>query len=96
MPSTERPVVKIAPNNQVFDLPVIVGIEEGLFARAGLDVSCDRLKWYVRQREAWLAKHETAEEGEVDAARHLQERVEVGDRRKAAQPTGQTGAAAAA
>jgi NitT/TauT family transport system substrate-binding protein len=39
MPSTERPVVKIAPNNQVFDLPVIVGIEEGLFAKAGLDVS---------------------------------------------------------
>lgn len=35
----QRPVVKIAPNNPVFDLPVIVGIEEGLFARAGLDVS---------------------------------------------------------
>jgi ABC-type nitrate/sulfonate/bicarbonate transport system substrate-binding protein len=34
-----RPIVKIAPNNQVFDLPVIVGIEEGLFAKAGLDVS---------------------------------------------------------
>jgi NitT/TauT family transport system substrate-binding protein len=32
------PVVRIAPNNQVFDLPVIVGIEEGLFERAGLDV----------------------------------------------------------
>src|SRR5712671_3247306 len=31
--------VKIAPNNPVFDLPVIVGIEEGLFAQAGLDVS---------------------------------------------------------
>jgi NitT/TauT family transport system substrate-binding protein len=38
MPATERPIVKIAPNNQVFDLPVIVGIEEGLFAKAGLDV----------------------------------------------------------
>src|SRR5580693_554461 len=35
----ERPVVKIAPNNPVFDLPVIVGIEEKLFAKAGLDVS---------------------------------------------------------
>ena len=33
-----RPVIRIAPNNQVFDLPVIVGIEEGLFERAGLDV----------------------------------------------------------
>jgi NitT/TauT family transport system substrate-binding protein len=31
--------VRIAPNNPVFDLPVIVGIEEGLFTRAGLDVS---------------------------------------------------------
>ena len=29
----------VAPNNPVFDLPVIVGIEEGLFAEAGLDVS---------------------------------------------------------
>src|SRR6478735_563060 len=34
-----RPVIRIAPNNQVFDLPVIVGISEGLFERAGLDVS---------------------------------------------------------
>src|SRR5580698_10177866 len=37
-PTPEQPVVKIAPNNPVFDLPVIVGIEEGLFATAGLDV----------------------------------------------------------
>src|SRR5687767_14208551 len=34
-----RPVIRIAPNNQVFDLPVIVAIEEGLFAQAGLDVA---------------------------------------------------------
>ena len=39
MASTPRPAVKVAPNNPVFDLPVIVGIEEGLFARAGIDVS---------------------------------------------------------
>ena len=32
-------MVRIAPNNPVFDLPVIVGIEEGLFAKAGFDVS---------------------------------------------------------
>jgi NitT/TauT family transport system substrate-binding protein len=32
-------VMRIAPNNPVFDLPVIVGIEEGLFAEAGLDVA---------------------------------------------------------
>src|SRR5216684_3660716 len=39
MASATRPVVRIAPNNPVFDLPVIVGIEEGLFENAGLDVS---------------------------------------------------------
>jgi len=38
MPAQELPAVRIAPNNPVFDLPVIVGIEEGLFAAAGLDV----------------------------------------------------------
>ncbi len=32
-------VVRIAPNNPVFDLPVLVGIEEGLFQKAGLDVA---------------------------------------------------------
>ena len=36
---SQMPVIRIAPNNPVFDLPVIVGIEEGTFARAGLDVS---------------------------------------------------------
>jgi len=35
----DKPAVRIAPNNPVFDLPVIVGIEEGLFAAAGLDVA---------------------------------------------------------
>jgi NitT/TauT family transport system substrate-binding protein len=39
MTSVTKPVVRIAPNNPVFDLPVIVGIEEGLFEKAGLDVS---------------------------------------------------------
>ena len=34
-----KPVIRIAPNNQVFDLPVIVAIEEGLFEAAGLDVA---------------------------------------------------------
>jgi NitT/TauT family transport system substrate-binding protein len=38
-PEQHRTAVSIAPNNPVFDLPVIVGIEEGLFAKAGLDVS---------------------------------------------------------
>ena len=39
MPSQAKPVVRIAPTNPVFDLPVIVGIEEGLFEQAGLDVA---------------------------------------------------------
>jgi NitT/TauT family transport system substrate-binding protein len=34
-----KPVVRIAPNNPVFDLPVLVAIAEGLFDRAGLEVS---------------------------------------------------------
>jgi NitT/TauT family transport system substrate-binding protein len=39
MPSTqEKPLIRVAPNNPVFDLPVIVAIEEGLFEAAGLDV----------------------------------------------------------
>src|SRR5215813_5676381 len=38
MSNETKPVVRIAPNNQVFDLPVIVAIEEGLFDAAGLDV----------------------------------------------------------
>lgn len=36
---SENNIIRIAPNNPVFDLPVIVGIEEGLFAEAGLNVS---------------------------------------------------------
>src|SRR5262245_7973862 len=36
--SETKPLVKIAPNNPVFDLPVLVGIQEGLFLAAGLDV----------------------------------------------------------
>jgi NitT/TauT family transport system substrate-binding protein len=35
----DKPAIRVAPNNPVFDLPVIVAIEEGLFAQAGLDVS---------------------------------------------------------
>jgi len=39
MTSAARTTVKIAPNNPVFDLPVIVATEEGLFVKVGLDVS---------------------------------------------------------
>jgi ABC-type nitrate/sulfonate/bicarbonate transport system substrate-binding protein len=33
-----RSVVRISPNPPVFDLPVLVALEEGLFDKAGLDV----------------------------------------------------------
>ena len=36
--SESKPLVKIAPNNPVFDLPVLVGIEEKLFEKHGLNV----------------------------------------------------------
>src|SRR6202140_5739373 len=36
--SESKPLVKIAPNNPVFDLPVLVGIEEKLFVKHGLNV----------------------------------------------------------
>ena len=36
---TDSAKVRIAPNNPVFDLPVIVAIEEELFQKAGLDVA---------------------------------------------------------
>jgi NitT/TauT family transport system substrate-binding protein len=36
--SDTTPSIRIAPNNPIFDLPMLVAIEEGLFERAGLDV----------------------------------------------------------
>ena len=35
MSNQNKPVVRIAPNNQVFDLPVIVAIEEAYAAEMG-------------------------------------------------------------
>src|SRR5260370_40065347 len=50
-----RPTVKIAPNNPVFDLPVLVAIEERLFERAGLDV---RMSARYEDREKTLTERE--------------------------------------
>src|SRR6202045_1819775 len=50
-----KPVVKIAPNNPVFDLPVLVAIEEGLFEKAGLDV---RMSARYADREKTLTERE--------------------------------------
>src|SRR5262249_38932779 len=56
----------------------------------------DGLKRNVREWKLRRAEHETAEEGKVDAAWHLQEWIEVGDWIETAQPTGQAGATASA
>jgi NitT/TauT family transport system substrate-binding protein len=36
--ATGHPVVSVSPNNPVFDLPIYVARDEGLFARAGIEV----------------------------------------------------------
>ena len=51
----DMPVVKIAPNNPLFDLPVLVGIRHGTFERAGLDV---RLSGRYEDREPTLRTRE--------------------------------------
>ncbi|MFP6711064.1 MAG: hypothetical protein VB913_05150, partial [Rhodospirillales bacterium] len=68
----ETNVVRIAPNNPVFDLPVLVGIEEGLFADAGLDVSFvasydDREKDNTEQAYLTRLKEGLFEAGEADS-----------------------------
>jgi len=72
MTSATRTAVKIAPNNPVFDLPVIVGIEEGLFAKAGLDVSfsasyADREKDSAEKPVLARLKEELFECGSADS-----------------------------
>src|SRR5262249_42361270 len=72
MSSAAKPVVKIAPNNPVFDLSVIVAIEEGLFERAGLDVSfsatyADREKDSAEKPVLSRLKEELFECGSADS-----------------------------
>ena len=71
MPSV-KPVIKVAPNNPVFDLPVLVGIEEGLFEKAGLDVSLagkyeDREKDTAESKILARTKERQFECGEADS-----------------------------
>jgi hypothetical protein len=56
----------------------------------------DLLQRHVREWESPGAEHQAAEEGQVDAAGHLQQRIEVRNRIQAAKPAGKTGAIAAA
>jgi NitT/TauT family transport system substrate-binding protein len=51
--TVKKPAIRIAPNNPVFDLPVIVGIEEGLFDRARLDV-CFSATYADREKDSAL------------------------------------------
>jgi len=72
MSSQDKPVVRIAPNNQVFDLPVIVAIEEGLFDAAGLDVGfsatyADREKDKAERPIMSRLKEQMFESGSVDS-----------------------------
>src|SRR5215510_11657789 len=63
----------------------------------GLVATCrhffgDGLKRNIREGKPRRAEHETAEEGQIDAACHLQERVEVSDRGETTQPASEAGA----
>jgi NitT/TauT family transport system substrate-binding protein len=68
----QKPLVRIAPNNPVFDLPVIVGIEEGLFDKAGLDVRftasyADREKDHAERPIMSRLKEQLFDSGEADS-----------------------------
>src|SRR5437016_12446126 len=72
MTSATKPKVRIAPNNPVFDLPVIVGIEAGLFDKAGLVVSfsasyADREKDSAEKPVLSRLKEELFECGSADS-----------------------------
>ena len=75
MPSTQdRPSIRIAPNNPVFDLPVIVGIEEGLFDAAGLDVRfsasyADRERDHANRPVMSRLKEQQFDSGSADSGR---------------------------
>jgi NitT/TauT family transport system substrate-binding protein len=66
------PTVKIAPNSPVFDLPVLVAIEEGLFEKAGLDVRMsaryeDREKTLTEREVLTRLKEQMFESGSADS-----------------------------
>src|SRR5215475_10729445 len=67
-----KPSIRIAPNNPIFDLPVLVGIEEGLFEKAGLDVSMsatyeDRKKTLTKRPVLTRLKEQQFECGSADS-----------------------------
>src|SRR5580704_6805907 len=67
-----KPAVRIAPNNPIFDLPVLVAIEEGLFENLGLDVSMsasyeDREKTLTEREVLARLKEQLFECGSADS-----------------------------
>jgi NitT/TauT family transport system substrate-binding protein len=56
----DRPVVTISPNNPVFDLPIYVARDEGLFAKAGIEVR-------------FQAKYSERNASDLDAFKRLKE-----------------------
>src|ERR1700751_2095266 len=60
----------------------------------GRSIRSDLLQRHIRDREARSAEREAGEESQVNAARHLQQRDEVGDGGQPAEPAGKTGTAA--
>ena len=81
--------VRIAPNNPVFDLPVIVGIEEGLFAAVDLDVQfaasyADRERDQTNTPHLQRLKEQMFEKGAADSYNVCEwasiDRIERGER----------------
>src|SRR5436190_11793494 len=62
----------------------------------GRGVRGNLLKRHVGETKPRSSEYEAAEERQIDAARHLQQWVEVGDGIETAKPAGQTGTATAA
>jgi hypothetical protein len=62
------------------------------FTATGGHLIGDGLERNIGQRKPRIAEHKTAKEAEVDTARHLQQRVEVGHRIKPSQKARQAGA----
>jgi len=67
--ANRHPVISVSPNNPVFDLPIYVARDEGLFARAGLEVRFEA-KYSQRNpsdREAFARLKESLfEQGKAD------------------------------
>src|SRR5256884_9356986 len=74
---SQRPVVSVSPNNPVFDLPIYVARDEGLFERAGIEV---RLQARYSERNASdkdpfaRLKESLFEQGKADVYNRSEER----------------------